>query len=331
MRAQDAPRGAAREDQVLGEGLLSIGLTTLDILARPVDVLPPDDTTAILDRIVLVPAGTAAGAALVAAKLGVATRLASSVGDDAAGRLVRAELDAAGVDTTLLAEAAGQPTSITILPIKASGQRPNLHAMGAGRHVEDGPALLQAAKAARFVHYAAIGASGLGAAAGAALLRDAKAAGATVTCDLISPRRSAIDDLKQLLPFVDFFMPNASEARMLSGREDLADAGQALRDLGAGACVFTDGADGALLVGADGAVRIPAHRITPVDTTSCGDSYCAGFIAGLDHGWPVEEALRLAGAVSALVAQGLGTLGALTGFDAAEQLMRAGVEVKVAR
>lgn len=314
----------------MAEGLLSIGLTTLDILARPVDALPPDDTTAILDRIVLVPAGTAAGAALVAARLGVRARLASSVGADAAGRLVRAELDAAGVDTALLAEAAGQTTSITILPIKASGQRPNLHAMGAGRHVEDSQALRQAAREVRFVHYAAVGATGLDAAAGAALLREAKAAGATVTCDLISPRKSAIDDLRQLLPYVDFFMPNASEARFLSGREDLADAGQALRDLGAGACVFTDGADGAVLVTADGVLRVPAHRIVPVDTTSCGDSYCAGFIAGLGRGWPVEEALRLAGAVSALVAQGLGTLGALTGFAAAEQLMRDGVGGRIA-
>jgi sugar/nucleoside kinase (ribokinase family) len=321
----------APEDHVLGQGLLSIGLTTLDILARPVDALPPDDTTALVDRIMLVPAGTAAGAALVAARLGVKTRLASSVGSDAAGRLVRAELDAAGVDTRLLAEAEGQTTSITILPIKASGQRPNLHAMGAGRHVQDGPALRQAAREARFVHYAAVGASGLDAAAGADLLRDAKAAGATVTCDLISPRRSAIDDLKQILPFVDVFMPNAAEARLLSGRQDLADAGQALRDLGAGACVFTDGPDGALLVNADGAARIPPHRIVPVDTTSCGDSYCAGFIAGLDRGWPVEDALRLAGAVSALVAQGLGTLGALTGFEAAEALMRAGTGPRIAQ
>jgi sugar/nucleoside kinase (ribokinase family) len=314
----------------LGEGLLSIGLTTLDILARPVDALPPDDTTALVDRVLLVPAGTAAGAALVAARLGVKTGLASSVGDDAAGRLVRAELQAAGVDTALLAEAAGASTSITILPIKTSGQRPNLHAPGAGRHVEDSDALRRAATRARFVHYAAVGATGLDAAAGADLLRAAKAAGATITCDLISPRKSALDALKLILPFVDVFMPNAGEARLLSGRQDLAEAGQVLRDLGAGACAFTDGADGSLLVNADGALRIPAHPITPVDTTSCGDSYCAGFIAGLDRGWPVEEALRLASAVSALVAQGLGTLGALTGFEAAERLMRAGAEARIA-
>jgi sugar/nucleoside kinase (ribokinase family) len=145
-----------------------------------------------------------------------------------------------------------------------------------------------------------------------------------VTCDLISPRPGVVDQLKLILPHVDVFMPNAAEARMLSGREDLGEAGQALRDMGVGACVFTDGGDGSVLVDARGMTRIPAHKITPVDTTSCGDSYCAGFIAGLDRGWSVEQACRFAGAVSALVAQGLGTLGALTGFAQALALMERG-------
>jgi sugar/nucleoside kinase (ribokinase family) len=54
-----------------------------------------------------------------------------------------------------------------------------------------------------------------------------------------------------------------------------------------------------------------------------------GLIAGLDCGWPVEDALRLAGTVSALVAQGRGTLGALPRFDAGEQLVRSGVRPRI--
>ena len=304
--------------------LLCIGLTTLDISARPVDALPPNDTTALLEQIVLAPAGTAGGTALVAARLGVRTALASTVGADPAGRLVRAELEAAGVDTSLLGVSADRPTSVTILPINRQGQRPNLHAPGAGRFVADNLALRDAAIAARFIHFAAVGAAGLKAAQAATLLSAAKAAGAVVTCDLISPRPEALDGLKLILPHVDVFMPNAAEARLLSGRDDLTEAGRALCDMGAGACVFTDGADGAILVSADTSLRLPAHPITPVDTTSCGDSYCAGVIAGLDRGWPLEQACRLAGAVSARVAQGLGTLGALTGFDDACGLMAAG-------
>ena len=310
----------------MSQGLLCVGLTTLDILARPVDALPANDTTAIMDQIVMVPAGTAGGTAMVAARLGVRTALASTLGADPAGRLVRAELTAAGIDTTLLGEAPDRPTSVTILPINSAGQRPNLHAIGAGGHVADTGHLHLAAGRSRFVHFAAVGASGLKTPAAAQFLKAAKAAGATVTCDLISPRKGAIEDLKQLLPHVDYFMPNAAEARMLSGQDDLAAAGQFLRGLGAGACVFTDGAQGSVLIDAEGATRIPAHKITPVDTTSCGDSYCAGFIAGLDRGWSPLDACRLAGAVSALVAQGLGTLGALTSFEAAETLMRSPAE-----
>ena len=60
---------------------------------------------------------------------------------------------------------------------------------------------------------------------------------------------------------------------------------------------------------------LPAHEIEVVDTTSCGDSYCAGFVAALDRGFDMLAACRFAGATAALVAQGLATLGKLTDFE----------------
>lgn len=306
----------------MGQGLICIGLTTLDIHARPIDTLPTNDTTALVEQIAFSPAGTAGGAALVAAVLGVRTSLASSLGADAAGRLVRAELAAAGVDTALLAERADLPTSTTILLVDSTGHRPNIHALGAGSQVDNSPVLLQAARAARFVHFAAVGSPQLRGEAGAALLAAAREAGAFITCDLISPHRRTLEQLTALLPFVDVFMPNAGEARLITGRDDLADAAAVLIDLGARACVFKDGAQGSILATGEGLRRFAAHPITPVDTTSCGDSFCAGFIAALDRGWPIDEAVRLGGAVAALVAQGLGTLGALKSFDQAQALMR---------
>ena len=304
--------------------LLCIGLTTLDVTARPIDALPQAETTILVDRIALSPAGTAGGTALIAATLGISTKLASALGDDAAGQLVRMVLEEQGVDTALLPALPGQPTSTTVLAIDSTGQRPNFHAMGAGLSAEITPAVVEAAREARFVHYAGVGGPKLNGGPGAELLAEAKAAGATVTCDLISPRGGAIEELKRLLPHVDWFMPNAGEARFLSGRDDLAEAAAAFRHLGAGACIFKDGAKGSVIVDGEGLRRLPAHAITPVDTTSCGDSYCAGFIAGLDRGWSVDQAARLASAVAALVAQGVGTLGLLTGFEDAERMMREG-------
>ena len=61
---------------------------------------------------------------------------------------------------------------------------------------------------------------------------------------------------------------------------------------------------------------VPAFAVSPVDTTSCGDSFCAGFIAALDRGWAPLEACRFAAMTAGLVAEGVGTLGALQDFDA---------------
>lgn len=73
-----------------------------------------------------------------------------------------------------------------------------------------------------------------------------------------------------------------------------------------------------MLVTAEGHTRVPAHVIQALDTTSCGDSYCAGLIAALDRGRPLLEACRFASAVAALVASGVGTLGRLQGFEHAD-------------
>ncbi|MDR3508960.1 MAG: sugar kinase [Caulobacteraceae bacterium] len=304
--------------------LLCVGLTTLDVTARPIDAIPEAETTTLIEKITLSPAGTAGGAALVAAKLGVKTALASALGDDAAGRLVRMELEDLGIDTNLLPALPGLPTSTTILAIDSQGRRPNFHAMGASFAAEITSATLEAAKTVRFLHYGGVGGPKLNGGPGAELLATAKAAGATITCDLISPRGAVIEELSLLLPHVDYFMPNAGEAQFLSGQDDLARAGAFFRDLGAGACLFKNGSNGSVIVDAEGLTRLAAHDITPIDTTSCGDSYCAGFIAGLDRGWSVRDAARLGSAVAALVAQGLGTLGMLESFEAAETLMRQG-------
>jgi sugar/nucleoside kinase (ribokinase family) len=302
----------------MAEGLLCVGLATVDILARPVESLPTSETVEIIDAIRLVPAGTAGGMALVARRLGVRTRLCSAVGADAAGKLARLVYQEHGVDLSLLATARDMPTSTTLLCINQAGRRPRFHMRGASMEVELGEAAFAAARDTKYLHYAGIGAPKLDGGAGAALAAAARKAGAIVTCDLISPRPNALDELRRVLPSVNLFMPNGDEALRLSGRATLAEAGEFFRDLGAMSCIIKDGPRGALIVEREGCTRVPAHAIEPVDTTSCGDSYCAGLVAALDQGRSVVESCRFASAVAALVASGLGTLGLLEGFEQAD-------------
>ena len=302
----------------MAEGLLCVGLATVDILARPVESLPTTEAVELIDAIRLVPAGTAGGMALVATRLGVRTRLCSAVGADAAGKLARLVYQEHAVDLSLLATVPDVPTSTTLICVNRAGRRPRFHMRGASMEVELSDAAFAAARDTKYLHYAGIGAPKLDGGAGAALAAAARKAGAIVTCDLISPRPNALEELRRVLPHVEFFMPNGDEALRLSGQATLAEAGEFFRDLGAASCLIKDGPRGALIVEREGCTRVPAHAIEPLDTTSCGDSFCAGFVAALDRGRPVLGACRFASAVAALVASGLGTLGLLEGFEQAD-------------
>lgn len=301
--------------------LLCVGLTTLDIVGRPIDTIPAKGGTQLIESIVVAPAGTAGGAALVAAALGVPTVILSTVGNDSAGRFVRQEFEGRGVDTRLLATHPTKPTSTTILTIRSDGERPNFHALGASLFAEIDAAAAEAARHAKFTHYGGIGGARLNGGAGAALLAEAKTTGALVTCDLIGPGPRTMAELERILPHVDYFMPNMDEALLLAETNDPRAAAERFFRLGAKSCIFKWGGKGAYVAMREEQVVLPAHDIDVIDTTSCGDSYCAGFIAALDRGWMPIDACRFAGATAALVAQGLGTLGKLADFDTTLRFM----------
>jgi len=295
--------------------LLAVGLTTIDITVHPVASLPEGETGQLVESIVLSPAGTAGGTALVAQKLGLRTAIASAVGDDPQGQLIRSMFDAAGVDTTLLAIDPDRPTSTTVLPIRPNGDRPNWHMMGASIFAPITDAAFAALARTAAVHWGGVGFPGA-AGKGADLLRDARARGTFTSCDLIAPSEAAQADLEAILPHVDLFMPSLAEVRALAGTDDPVEGARRFMARGAGGCLVKMGGEGAILVLPDREIHVPAHRIDPVDTTSCGDSLCAGYIAGRSRGLDPAEALRFGVATAAQVALGVGTLGKLESYQA---------------
>ena len=295
--------------------LLAVGLTTLDIVGYPIDTIPADEAGVLISGIDIVPAGTAGGFVLVAATLGMKAGLVSALGDDRPGRFVRGVLEDHGVDTSLTPTLPGFPTSATILPIDSQGRRPTLHAPGASLLMEISDADIEAASHASFVHWAAIGARRIDPAQRDRFLQAAKNAGAVITCDLIAPAPDAAAELAQIAPFLDCFLPSLVEAQFLTGQADPAACAAALRALGIPTVVIKLGAAGALVASDEGVETTPAFRVEVVDTTSCGDAFCAGYVASLARGFPMAARIRFASATAALVAQGLGTLGKLVGFD----------------
>jgi sugar/nucleoside kinase (ribokinase family) len=124
-----------------------------------------------------------------------------------------------------------------------------------------------------------------------------------------------LERLAPCLPYLDYFMPNLIEAQRITGLSDPVAVGHFFVERGAGAAVIKMDARGSLVVSSDGEFRMPAFSVPVVDTTGCGDAYCAGFIVGLSMGSTVAAAARLGSAAAGLVAGGLGSDAGIVDLD----------------
>ena len=100
---------------------------------------------------------------------------------------------------------------------------------------------------------------------------------------------------RELLPFVDYFLPNSSDdAPALIGSDDPIDMINHYRDLGVPVVAVTSGEDGAVIGSEDGIVEIPAYSPgSSIDSTAAGDAFNGGFIHGLLNGMSISDAGRL--------------------------------------
>jgi sugar/nucleoside kinase (ribokinase family) len=117
-------------------------------------------------------------------------------------------------------------------------------------------------------------------------------------------------NLAPCLPYIDYFVPSLPEGQALTGLNDPVDIARALLAYGVKTVGLKMGMDGCLVMSGDEQVNhLPAFQIDVVDATGAGDAFAAGFIAGVWHGWPMEQTARFANAVGALCVTGLGATG----------------------
>ncbi|TJV61542.1 MAG: hypothetical protein E5Y18_03525 [Mesorhizobium sp.] len=103
---------------------------------------------------------------------------------------------------------------------------------------------------------------------------------------------------------------NQSEAKALTGQDDMAAAAYALAAKGAETVVITLGAEGCLALGPDqgGSFRLPAPRVEALDTSGAGDVFCGCLAGGFAKGMSVAPALTFALAAAAIAVTRPGTL-----------------------
>ena len=127
------------------------------------------------------------------------------------------------------------------------------------------------------------------------------------------------DRLTSVLPYHPFLIkPNRAELEGIAGRplpteEDLQTAAKALQTAGAENVLVSLGADGALLLDADGVFhREKAFPVPVVNTVGAGDSMVAGFLAGIEKGYDYALKLALACGSATAACEGLATAEAIS-------------------
>ena len=116
-----------------------------------------------------------------------------------------------------------------------------------------------------------------------------------------------IEPLMGILPYVDFFFCDETEARNLAGEDDLVVCASVIMDYGPSTVVIKQGQDGATVYQAGLEYHQPAIQLGElVDSIGAGDAFDAGFIFGVLAGWPIDKCALFAAIAAAYTVTGVG-------------------------
>jgi len=248
-----------------------------------------------------------------ASLFGIRAGLFGRQADDEAGRVLRAAMKRAGIETHL--DLTGSASSLAEIFIDAAGERAIYMAAGATaettpEHVRNDHAEF-IARGDRLTTEV----SQLPLDATLAALALAHELGLSTVVDLDILPNDALaslgdrETLDAVLAEADLLKPTALAARELFPEIDsLEELIARLRErYGANSVVMTDGARGSLLCDEAGTRWIPAYLVAEVvDSTGAGDAFLGGLLAGQAMGLALEDAAKLGNACGAACVERVG-------------------------
>jgi ribokinase len=272
------------------------GSINVDLVTRVERTPAPGETVHGSDY-ALIPGGKGANQALAAARAGAGVRLVGAIGDDFLSRVALSELEAAGVDLNHVARRAGA-TGLAIITVDATGDNAIVLAPGANAHASAAgiPPNAFAASDTLLLQMEVPFAESLAAA------RMAREAGARTILSLAPYAALPPEDMTAF----DMIVVNEHEAADLARHLAIAsgtpeETVTALAAKLGRTVIATLGPEGAVAAsGPDGIVRVPALKVTPVDTTGAGDTFCGALAAWLDEGASLRTAMARAAVAGSL-------------------------------
>jgi sugar/nucleoside kinase (ribokinase family) len=277
------------------------GELNLDLILYGLPEPLPSEREVLADRMTLTLGSSSAIVAHNLAALGSRVGFQSRIGDDPLGQIALDRLAQAGVDVSLVRRAPGPVKSGLTVILQHQGGRNILTYSGTIAELRSGDLDVDYLSSAGHFHFSSFYLqSGLRPGV-AALFQTLKASGLTISLDTNDdPEDIWQGGLREVLPYVDVFLPNAREARRIAGTDDLESAITQLAEL-VPTVVVKQGREGAIAIRGSEKFRSPALSVDSVDPVGAGDSFDAGFLHQYIRGADLPTCLaygNLAGAFS---------------------------------
>lgn len=289
---------------------ICLGILVADVIGRPIDSVPSSGTLALVDAITPHIGGCAANTGIGLQTLGVPTVVAGKVGRDGFGEFVQTQLEKSGAQARVSIDDS-VPTSATMVLVQSDAERTFLHCTGANATLELSDFDLNLLEAGDLLHIAGHGLMPrFDGAQCAQLLQLAQQKGVKTSLDTAgAPNPKWCDELRQCLPYLDYFVPSLHEVQHLFPEARTPESLTAqLLEAGVGVVALKMGERGSYVSDGQQSHFVAPFKVDAVDATGAGDAFAAGFLCGILQGYDLQASARLGNAVGALVVTQVGTI-----------------------
>lgn len=245
--------------------------------------------------------GCASNAAIDLAKLGVPSELICAVGKDSFGEFVQMTCKKEGVGTDGIYCHPNAATTGSVACISSTGERSFLYHPGSTSELLLENINMDVIEKSDIIFVAgAFLITKFDGEPCAKLMKQAKEQGKFTVMDTAWDFEDIwLPKIKAVFPYLRLFMPSIDEAVKITGETDVDKIVDFFFHSGIETVIIKAGKKGAYICESyDNRYWLPTYlSVKPLDTTGAGDSFCAGFLAGIAMGWDYKKSGKFANAV----------------------------------
>lgn len=283
--------------------------------------------------------GAPANVTAAICRLGGNASFIGKVGDDPFGKFLKDTLDDLNVDTSMLLMDKIEKTTLAFVSLKSNGERDFVFNRGADGCLKYSELNLDKIYSNQVIHFGSATAllSGDMRESYVRIMQEAKKRDIFISFD---PNfrdnlwEGNVEDFVQIskkcIEFADFIKVSDEELKIITGKEDMHEAVEVLKNGGNKIVAVTLGKDGTLISTDEKTEIIPSIKIKSIDSTGAGDAFVGSLlykISLLDNAKELyknfdalREIVAFANKVGAIVCTKLGAIAALPTLEEVENI-----------